>query len=405
MVGDKKTFDINLGEERVTVDKERLYQELVRLGIDRYTIEQKHHKNLYVAEIIVEKYDFGRTLSIEEKRGLVQSILDHSLLDDGKRKYLSALIRKLQQYGFSEQDAYAIVINLGVNGSIIDEPKCSYTDVLNNTGGVVFKKISEGADRVEKTVTPFTIIKAASYTLKDEEIQRIKLELADLGIQEKELEGLDDKLIYIARRMAEEYIRDGSLKSIPIEDVVRSFLTLKFQPNPYRGGLRIQEQPFKDKLRKMQELDALISEFIDLGIDREYLRTRDKKRLIMAKKIINDYRFERTLTLEEKRALLQIIIDSDCYNSVRSYKKNGLSDEQEIYAKIINYGVYNKATTQPVTEEAIRRAVDKAKMVMQKAVYTSHSGRRWGTFNLRRVREGLEELAGGKKDKANKERY
>ena len=28
MVGDKKTFDINLGEERVTVDKERLYQEL-----------------------------------------------------------------------------------------------------------------------------------------------------------------------------------------------------------------------------------------------------------------------------------------------------------------------------------------------------------------------------------------
>ena len=238
-----------------------LYQELAILGIDRFIIEQKHHENLYVANIIVEEYNFGRELSEEEKRGIVQAIVDHSGLDYGRKRRLKNLISKLPQYGFSKEETYALIINLGVNGSIIDEPGYTYSNLIENTGGIVFDKIKERADRVEKTVTPFTIIKAASNTLKDEEIHRLKLELGKLGIQEKELEGLDDRLIYIARRMAEEYIREGLIRNISVVEVVREFLTLKFKTNRYRGGLKIQEQPFKDKLRNMQELDELISEF------------------------------------------------------------------------------------------------------------------------------------------------
>lgn len=313
---------------------------------------------------------------------------------------------KLQQYGFSKQEAYAIIINLGVNGSIIDEPGYSYSNIFVNPRSTIFDEIRKRADRVEKTVSPFTIIKAASYTLKDEELQRIKLELTDLGIQENELEGLDDRLIYIARRMAEESIRDGSLQNIPVEDVVRSFLALKFRTNIYRGGLRIQEQPFQDKLRRMQELDEIISEFIDLGMDREYLRTRTKQNLFMAKKIIEEYRFERALTSEEKRVLLQIIIDSDSYNLMRRHEKKGVLDKQDIYAKIINYGVYHQANTQPVTEKTIGDAVNKAKKVMQGAVHISHSGQRWGNFNLPKVRTELFELTiRGEKEKEEGERY
>ena len=345
-----------------------------------------------MAKIIVEKYKFGWTLSVEEKRGLIQAILNHSLLSSKSKRDLSRVVEELQKYGFSEQEAYAIVMNLGANGMIINEQECSYSSVLNNTDGSVFEKISARANRVEKEVKPFTIIKTAAISLNAEDKQRLKSELEELGIQEKELEDLDDRVIYIAKRMAEKYLKDGALENIPLEYVVRVFMTMKFQPNLHRGRLRIKEIQFENKLKELKKLDELISEFVDMGIDKEYLITRKKRNLRIAKKIMEEYRFERELTGEEKRALVQIILDLDCYHTFKKYEKKGTLDNQTIYEIIINYGVHHKAIVAPVTEATLATAVDKAQVVMSRAVYTTHGGLRWRTSNPRGVRQQLEDL-------------
>lgn len=80
----------------VAVNIDDLKKELEQLGIESRIIHGKDVKNLYVAKRIVEDYNFGRELRIEEKRGLMEDILDMGVLDTGKR-LLYVLLNRLMQ--------------------------------------------------------------------------------------------------------------------------------------------------------------------------------------------------------------------------------------------------------------------------------------------------------------------
>ena len=103
---------------RIEINIEDLEEELTSLGINQFFIQQKHCINLYMAQLIVETYDFGRNLSEEEKRGLIQAILDQAFFNKKERAKLNVLVQRLQSIGFEEQDIYGIIINLGVHGKI-----------------------------------------------------------------------------------------------------------------------------------------------------------------------------------------------------------------------------------------------------------------------------------------------
>ncbi len=99
------------------------------------------------------------------------------------------------------------------------------------------------------------------------------------------------------------------------------------------------------------EINKLKKEFIDLGIDRNFIEKKDIKNLYMAKQIVNEYNFERILNSNEKKALLISILDNYRLNSnsfgylatlVQNMKQIGL-DYQEIYGMIINLGIKGKA--------------------------------------------------------------
>ena len=239
----------------------RLKRELIELGIDKEFIETKDIKNVYIAKEIVEKYKFEREISGEERKVLIQAILDNSLLGGKKNLKLATLMQNMEQIGLSEQEIYGMIINLGVNGSVIEETEYGYSKLLENEKNAC-QTIAKYKDKIQSKVTEATIQKAKTNLTKEEE-------------------------------------------------------------------------------------ESIKQELIDLGIDKEFIETKDIKNVYMAKVIIEKYKFEREISGKERKVLIQAILDNSLLGGKKNYKLTtlmqnmeqiGLS-EQEIYGIIINLGV------------------------------------------------------------------
>ena len=390
----------------------KLKKELIDLGIERNFIELKDIKNVYIAKQIVDGYDFGRELKQEEKKVLLKFILNSNLLNVNSC-YLTTLIHNMEKIGLSPQEIYGMIINLAVNGNVLEEKEYGYTNLLGNVNNAC-KTIIKYKNKIQTSVTEGTILKAKSIDQSEDNQEKIKQELIDLGIDKDFIELKDIRNIYTAKEILDNYSFERELSREEKRELIQTLLNisdLNKNMNRYlttlirnmeQIGFNIQEiygiiinlsinrkileetgysyndllsnknnscQSIKDykcflqtKITKGTKLklksinqnkdyqEGIKRELINIGIDSDFVESKDIKNVYVAKQIVEGYNWRKELTVEEKKAIVKSILDNAGLN------KNGTSyistmiynleqagfDEQEIYGMIINLGVNGK---------------------------------------------------------------
>ena len=393
-------------------NQEKIKQELIDLGIERNFIELKDIKNVYIAKQIVDGYDFGRELKQEEKKVLLKFILNSNLLNVNSC-YLTTLIHNMEKIGLSPQEIYGMIINLAVNGNVLEEKGYGYSNLLGNVNNAC-KTIIKYKNKIQTSVTEGTILKAKSIDQSEDNQEKIKQELIDLGIDKDFIELKDIRNIYTAKEILDNYSFERELSREEKRELIQTLLNisdLNKNMNRYlttlirnmeQIGFNIQEiygiiinlsinrkileetgysyndllsnknnscQSIKDykcflqtKITKGTKLklksinqnkdyqEGIKRELINIGIDSDFVESKDIKNVYVAKQIVEGYNWRKELTVEEKKAIVKSILDNAGLN------KNGTSyistmiynleqagfDEQEIYGMIINLGVNGK---------------------------------------------------------------
>ena len=393
-------------------NQEKIKQELIDLGIERNFIELKDIKNVYIAKQIVDGYDFGRELKQEEKKVLLKFILNSNSLNVNSC-YLTTLIHNMGKIGLSPQEIYGMIINLAVNGNVLEEKGYGYSNLLGNVNNAC-KTIIKYKNKIQKSVTEGTILKAKSIDQSEDNQEKIKQELIDLGIDKDFIELKDIRNIYTAKEILDNYSFERELSREEKRELIQTLLNisdLNKNMNRYlttlirnmeQIGFNIQEiygiiinlsinrkileetgysyndllsnknnscQSIKDykcflqtKITKGTKLklksinqnkdyqEGIKRELINIGIDSDFVESKDIKNVYVAKQIVEGYNWRKELTVEEKKAIVKSILDNAGLN------KNGTSyistmiynleqagfDEQEIYGMIINLGVNGK---------------------------------------------------------------
>ena len=437
-------------------DIHKLKEELSTWGIVKEFIDSQDDKNLYIAKQIIDGYHFNRSLTTEEKKAILERILSNSALE---KSYLVTLVQNIEQIGLNQQQIYGMIINLGINGRVIEEKGYGYKDLLCNSNNAC-QTIGKYKDKIPTIVTESTILKAKSYSLNQEDVDKLKKELIDLGLDKEFIELKDESNLYIAKQIVDGYNfgreltpeeRKAILKSIlnnaKLNKSKSNFLSTLIQ-NMEQIGLNEQQVygviinlgingivtektgydyskllanhnnacqtigRYKDEIQtkvtegtilkaktydiSQEDVQRLKEEFSALGINKEFIDLKNKKNLYIAKKIIDGYNFNRPLSTEEKRAILEAILNQSSLNKdkfiyliklIQNMEQIGLN-EQQIYGMIINLGIngrvleetgynykellnnknnacqtiaqYKDEIQTHVTEETIQKAVKKA---------------------------------------------
>ena len=170
------------------------------LGIPKEFISEINEKNLYIVKQIVDRYDFGRKISNEEEKAILQNMLDRKRLGTG---YLTTILKELEKIGLTEQEIYGVIINLGINGSVIENRGYSYTELINNTKKV--SELSQYKDKMETSVSNSTIKTALVNYLSEEKKKELKRHYEMLGISSEILDRVDERNLYMAKVIVDNY--------------------------------------------------------------------------------------------------------------------------------------------------------------------------------------------------------
>ena len=401
-----------LSENLSEAEQKKIMLELEELGIDFDFLNQKDIRNIYFAKKIVDDYNFEDRINVDEKAALIKSVLNSTALNKESHTYLAPLIQNLEQAGFDEQEIYGMIINLGVNRTLVKDVGYSYNVLLENSNNSR-KLIENYRDNISTTVTRITINRAVSENLNKSEPEKIKSELVEMGLDAKFIGSKDMRNLHLAKKIVEDY---NFAKEINNEEKVALIKAVLNNSNLDRDlyclatliqnleqiGLTTQEiygmiinsgvngsaleetgysynELIKNKNHCIQTLKSyknriatkvtkgtidralstnldenknkkMITELMSLGLDPEFIESKDTKNLFEAKKILEEYDFERKLTKDEKAVLFQGILSPKILNVESTYylttlvqnlEKIGLTT-QEIYGAIINLGAYGK---------------------------------------------------------------
>ena len=392
------------------VEQNQIKFELKELGIDEKFIESKDIKNVYIAKKIVEVYEFEKDINIKEKASLIKAILNNNLLNNNSHAYLTTLIQNMEQIGLSTQEIYGIIINLGVNNSVLEEIGYSYSSLLSNPRDLC-QATAQYIDRIQTMVKESTINAAVSNNLNELEQKYLKLELIESGIDCKFIESKDIKNLYIAKKIVEGYKFEKDINVKEKASLIKAILDnslLSINPHAYlttliqnmeQIGLSTQEiygmiinlgvnesilheegfsyglllgsfnKTISNYINQIETnvtkgtIDSAVSknlnayeqeqlklELIELGIDSEFIESKDIKNVYIAKQTVEGYNFEKDINVKEKASLIKAILDNSVLNNrqhhvylsklIQNMEQIGLSP-QEIYGMIINLGVNN----------------------------------------------------------------
>lgn len=357
----------------------KLTQEMNELGIPREFIELKDIRNIYMAKQIVEGYNFEQELTNESKKALLYSILNKSALENNYESYLSSIMFKLEKIGLTEQEIYGAMINLAINNSVLQEQQHGgYGKMLVNPSRILDLKKSKA--EIQTKVSKATIQKAKSESLNEEEVERLKQELRELGISKEFVEEKNIKNIYIAKQIIEGYQFDKELNAeskkallynvlnnqylnkeqtsylstlmknfegigLTEREIYGTIINLGINSNivPIKGydytnlltrsykvkELKEHKQKIETKVTNItiqkakseslseDEVSKLKQELEELGISKEFMEAKDIKNIYMAKQILEGYSFNQEINTETKRALLQCILNNSKLNGNR----------------------------------------------------------------------------------------
>ena len=350
-------------------DEEDIKNELLALDIPASWIESRDIKNMYMAKQIIDGYDFQISLSPRNKKDLYMMILGTTILTKNYYGNLSILMKNLELSGFTEQEIYGMIMNLGINENIVEYSGYGYNDLLLKTYKV--KDLPKYKGKIRTKITTGDLIKAHSMNLSEEEIEELRTEYEKLGISREFLEIKDIRNLYTAMEIVNRYnfaepISDtqkrGLLQCILSNSVLNkgnngklmelfkeleeiglteqegcgAIINLGVNKHvvPYTGyGYQkllnsrkeaIKMVEYKDEMDtkvdkftiQLAEIDSLSSEEIkrlkqeceDLGISKALIDQKDINNLYMAKRICEQYHFEEKLSREEESAIIQSIL-------------------------------------------------------------------------------------------------
>ena len=390
-------------------NQEKIKQELIDLGIDKDFIELKDIRNIYTAKEILDNYSFERELSREEKRELIQTLLNISDLNKNMNRYLTTLIRNMEQIGFNIQEIYGIIINLSINGKILEETGYSYNDLLTNKNNSC-QSIKDYKCFLQTKITKGTKLKLKSINQNKDYQEGIKRELINIGIDSDFVESKDIKNVYVAKQIVEGY---NWRKELTVEEkkaIVKSILDnaglnkngtsyistmiynleqAGFDEQEIYGmiinlgvnGKILEKTGFeynillqsKNRLTKINEYrheiqtnvtrgtilkakslnlsekeqEKIKQKLINLGIDKDFIESKDIGNVYIANQIVENYNFYENIRSEEKKAIVKAILDNAGLNKngrryistmIYNLEQAGFG-EQEIYGMIINLGI------------------------------------------------------------------
>ena len=390
-------------------NQEKIKQELIDLGIDKDFIELKDIRNIYTAKEILDNYSFERELSREEKRELIQTLLNISDLNKNMNRYLTTLIRNMEQIGFNIQEIYGIIINLSINRKILEETGYSYNDLLSNKNNSC-QSIKDYKCFLQTKITKGTKLKLKSINQNKDYQEGIKRELINIGIDSDFVESKDIKNVYVAKQIVEGY---NWRKELTVEEkkaIVKSILDnaglnkngtsyistmiynleqAGFDEQEIYGmiinlgvnGKILEKTGFeynillqsKNRLTKINEYrheiqtnvtrgtilkakslnlsekeqEKIKQKLINLGIDKDFIESKDIGNVYIANQIVENYNFYENIRSEEKKAIVKAILDNAGLNKngtryistmIYNLEQAGFG-EQEIYGMIINLGI------------------------------------------------------------------
>ncbi|MCL2354660.1 MAG: hypothetical protein FWC68_02025 [Oscillospiraceae bacterium] len=163
------------------------------------------NKNLHTAKQIVEEYDFGREITNEEKRAIIQGMLNHSAFTKKVTTNLERVINNLNVKGvLSQQEIYQIIIYLSVNGGI---DRHGYSWMLyssKNVAGFVEYYI-ENKKKLDLRITETTIQRAIADNLGEKEREELVRYYIDLGVPEEFVQAKDIRNLCSAKQIVEGY--------------------------------------------------------------------------------------------------------------------------------------------------------------------------------------------------------
>ena len=353
-------------------DEEDIKNELLVLDIPASWIENRDIKNMYMAKQIIDRYDFQVSLSPQNKKDLYMMILGTTTLTKNYHYgNLSILMKNLELLGFTEQEIYGMIMNLGINENIVEDSGYGYNDLLLKTYKV--KELPKYKGKIRTDVTTGDLIKAHSMNLSEEEIEELLTEYENLGISREFLEIKDIRNVYTAMEIVNRYdfgeaISDTQKRGL-LQCMLSNFVLNKGNNGklielfkeleeiglteqegcgtiinlgvnrhvvPYTGyGYQkllnsrkeaIKMAKYKNEINtrvdrytiQLAEIDNLSSEEIkrlkqeyeDLGISKAFIAQKDINNLYMAKTICEQYDFEEKLSKDEKAAIIQSILEN-----------------------------------------------------------------------------------------------
>ena len=200
------SIDMLAGRGRI-IDK--VTQGLLKIGVNKEFVNSRDVKNLYIANIIVENYDFGRDISDREKVALINSLLKNALFNKERSEAkLVKVVQTLQELGLDEQEMYGFILNCSINGF----DQINYGDLIRYSKETLkntfFKDVD--IDDMKTTLTEIDMLKAVSDNLTEEEIEQINVKRKELGLDELFDPPIIEKNVYVAYEIVEKYFAKNS---------------------------------------------------------------------------------------------------------------------------------------------------------------------------------------------------
>lgn len=196
-----KALSHNINEE----EEKALIQELEAMGVNGNIIKQTEIYNVFIAKTIVERYEFEKELSPEEKGAMIQCFISTAATSKQARKQIVELMLTLQKNGFEEQEIYGLMINLAVRGEILENKEKKYTYnklVFDNT---LCEEIVEQRDKIDTKVTPMVILSAQSQCVSEEQEQKIKEEALTWGVNQYFMNRKERSNLYTAKWIVDNF--------------------------------------------------------------------------------------------------------------------------------------------------------------------------------------------------------
>lgn len=350
-----------------------------RFGDSDDFISKKKIDNIITAYEIVQNFDwqnrFGRELTEEEKVAIIKSILTNQYMDNKNRVYLTSLIKKMESEGIDEQDTYAIIINLGINGGLKNRYGFDYNSILGGQTKVEDIEFT----RDDKTISEMSVLKSRSETLSIEQEKDLIDSLEMLGIQREFLESKDMRNLFVINSIVEGYnwqksigrelneeekrliilamlsnkelnkgisiyiikelqnLEDMGLTTQEIYATIINFAInsrMNFSYGKFiHGKLNTKSLDLKDDDKKVSELgllrvksenlsneeqEALLQSLTRLGIPINFLENKDIKNVYIINHIIEKYNWQEAIGREisrvEKKLLIQRILANSNFN-------------------------------------------------------------------------------------------